>query len=108
MSTREHRSIKSLKSRDNLRDNMTPMELVLTSLAEMTATELHRAHDSQGYGELASDAHEAGEVGGATRRDIEGRIGRQVVSPENAQTLTQPSEQQLPLFGEPEPRSQDE
>jgi DNA-damage-inducible protein D len=108
VSTQEHRAIKSLKPRENLRDNMTPMELVLTSLAEMTATELHRTHDSQGYGELADDAHEAGEVSGATRRDIEARIGRPVVSHENAKTLTQPSEQQLSLFGEPEAQAKGE
>jgi DNA-damage-inducible protein D len=45
--------------------------------------ELHQAHDSQGFDELHQDAHEAGEVGGAARRDVEARTQRPVVSSEN-------------------------
>jgi hypothetical protein len=67
---------------------MTPLELALTILTETTSTALHQAHDAQGIGELAADAREAGEVGGAARRDVETRLGRPVVSGENYKTLT--------------------
>ena len=98
ITTAEHKSIKSLKKRDNLRDSMSIVELALTSLAEATSTALHREHDSQGFGELQGDAREAGEVAGAARKDIETRLGRPVVTSENHQSLTQPI-QQAPLFG---------
>lgn len=88
VSTEEHKAVKALKKRDNLRDSMTPLELALTILSETTATALHQAHDAQGMGALSSDAREAGEVGGAARRDVEARLGRPVVSAENHETLT--------------------
>ncbi|HEV7129729.1 MAG TPA: BRO family protein, partial [Ktedonobacterales bacterium] len=86
--TEEHKVIKRLKRRDNLRDSMTPLELVLTSLAEATATELHQAHDAQGFDELDRDAYQAGGIAGATRQQIEAQSGRAVVSPVNHTTLT--------------------
>jgi len=79
----EHKQIKSLSSRHNLRDSMTTLELLLTGLAEETSKTLHQARDSQGMRALEKDAHEAGEVGGAARRDIEQRSGQPVVSAEN-------------------------
>lgn len=91
----EHKQIKSLKPRDNLRDSMTTLELLLTGLAEETAKTLHQARDSHGVSALQHDAHEAGEVGGAARRDIEQRSGRPVVSPENYRTLTTQSDHSL-------------
>lgn len=93
VSTDEHKQVKELKKRENLRDNMTPLELALTILSEATATELHQTRDSQGMLELQHDADEAGEVGGAARRDIEARTGRPVVSSENAKSLTARAEQ---------------
>ena len=101
VSTDEHKAIKALRKRDNLRDSMTPLELALTILSETTATALHQARDSQGMGKLAADAQEAGEVGGAARQDVETRIGRPVVSAENHRSLTAPT-QQGRLFGEVE------
>lgn len=100
LSTSEHRQVKHIGQRQNLRDSMTTMELLLTALSEETARELHQARDSQGYGELHRDAGEAGEVGGAARRDIEGRTGRPVVSGENYKTLRQGGQRALqePLF----------
>lgn len=92
-SVAEHKQVKALKARDNLRDSMTTMELLLTALSEETAKTLHQVHDSQGFGELQGDAREAGDVAGATRRDIEARTGVPVVSSENYKSLTarQPS-----------------
>jgi DNA-damage-inducible protein D len=85
----------------NPRDSMTTMELLLTALAEETAKELHQVHDSQGFAELRDDAGEAGEVGGAARRDIEARTGRPVMSGENDKMLRQGRQRELqdPPFG---------
>ncbi len=100
ISTAEHRSVKHIGQRQNLRDSMTTMELLLTALTEETAKELHQTRDSQGYHELHRDTEEAGEVGGATRRDIETRTGRPVASGENYKTLRQGRQRELqsPLF----------
>lgn len=96
---REHQAIKHIGRTHNLRDSMTRVELALSTLAEATAAELHQTRDSQGFEELRSDTQEAGEVGGAARRDIEARTGHPVVSGENYKTLRQGrmAARQLPL-----------
>lgn len=106
----EHRQVKHIGQRQNLRDSMTTLELALTILAEETAKELHQAHDSQGFGELHEDTQEAGEVGGATRRDIEARTGRPVISSENYKTLRRGRQRELqsPLFPPDTPDAGDE
>ena len=88
VSTDAHRQVKSLKQRDNLRDNMTTLELALTMLSEATSTTLHQTRDSQGLMELQRDALRAGEIAGNARQQIESETGRPVVSPENAKSLT--------------------
>lgn len=102
LTTAEHKATKHIGQRANLRDSMTTLELALTILAEETSKELHQVHDSQGYGKLQQDTEEAGEVGGAARRDIEARTGRPVVSSENYKTLRQGRQRELqdPLFPE--------
>lgn len=95
----EHKAVKGLKKRHNLRDSMTVLELLLTQLGEATATELHQAHDSHGFGELQGDTQQAGRIAGDTRRQIEEQSGRPVVSPENYRTLTQPFQQPQLLNG---------
>ena len=97
----EHKRIKSLGARHNLRDSMTTLELLLTGLAEETAKTLHQARDSQGMRALERDTHEAGEVGGAARRDIEQRSGQPVVSAENYRTLTAQSDHRSLESAEP-------
>jgi len=92
---REHKRIKELTPRHNLRDSMTNLELLLTGLAEETAKTLHQARDSQGLRQLERDTREAGEVGGSARRDIEQRSGQSVVSLENYRTLTTRSDHSL-------------
>ncbi len=96
---RDHQAIKHIGRTQNLRDSMTRVELALSTLAEATAAELHQTRDSQGYEALRSDTQEAGEVGGAARRDIEARTGHPVVSGENYKTLRQGriAARQLPL-----------
>ncbi len=102
ITTAEHKAVKALKKRDNLRDSMSLVELALTSLAEATAAELHRVHDSQGFPRLQGDTQQAGRIAGDTRRQIEEQTHRPVVSSENYKTLTQPSQQTQLLSGEDE------
>uniref|UniRef100_A0A831UBP3 Phage antirepressor protein n=1 Tax=Geobacter metallireducens TaxID=28232 RepID=A0A831UBP3_GEOME len=83
----EYKEVKGLK-RENLRDHMTDMELILTMLAEATTTKLHRDRDSQGFEPLQKDARDGGAVAGRTREDIERQSGKPVVSGENFKELT--------------------
>lgn len=79
ITTSEHKKIKNLKN-ENLRNNMSPMELVLTSLAEVTTTELHKTNNSQGFHELKIDAHDGGEIASITRKNIENKLGKFVIT----------------------------
>ncbi len=99
MSIQEHKNLKGLK-RENVRDHMTNLELILTMLGEETTTTLHQDRDSQGFTELQKDAREGGEVAGSTREDIEQRIGRSVVSPTNYLHLTAGKKREKPLKSE--------
>ena len=78
----EHKELKGLQ-KENLRDHMNPMELVLTMLGEVTTTELHRERDSQGIPKLRCDAKDGGAVAGRAREDIEQQLGTSVVSSSN-------------------------
>ena len=82
----EYKQVKGLE-RENLRDHMTDIELILTMLAEATTSKLHRDRDSQGFEPLQKDAREGGNVAGRTRRDIEKRSGKAVVTSENYKEL---------------------
>ena len=81
---KKHKTIKNLDKNQVLRDNMSPLELALTTLAEVTTTELHRTNDSYGIAELKIDAHDGGEVAAITRRNIEKKIGKPIVTSEKA------------------------
>ena len=63
---------------------MSAMELALMTLAEVTTTEIHKTNDSQGFYELKQDAHDGGEIASITRKNIEDKIGKPVVTKENA------------------------
>ena len=82
----DYKQVKGLE-RENLRDHMTDIELILTMLGEATTTKLHRDRDSQGLEPLKKDAQEGGAVAGSTRRDIERRSGKPVVTGENFKGL---------------------
>ena len=82
----DYKQVKGLE-RENLRDHMTDIELILTMLGEATTTKLHRDRDSQGLEPLKKDAQEGGAVAGSTRRDIEKRSGKPVVTGENFKVL---------------------
>jgi len=83
----EYKQVKSL-ARENLRDHMTDIELILTMLAEATTTKLHRDRDSQGMKPLTKDAKDGGAVAGRTRKDIEHQTGKPVISAENFKQLS--------------------
>src|SRR5258708_19038371 len=92
----DHKEHKGLQ-KENLRDHMTDLELILTMLGEATSTTLHRERDSQGMPELQKDASDAGGVAGRTRKDIEAQTGTPVVSSNNYLDLPKkPRQQQLP------------
>lgn len=83
----EYKQVKAL-ARENLRDHMTDIELILTMLGEATTTKLHRDRDSVGMAPLKKDAKDGGAVAGRTRKDIEKQSGKPVISPENFKQLT--------------------
>ncbi|HAS82815.1 MAG TPA: phage antirepressor protein [Verrucomicrobia bacterium] len=83
----EYKQVKDLE-RENLRDHMTDIELILTMLAEATTTELHRDRDSQGMKPLTKDAQDGGAVAGRTRKDIESQTGKPVISGSNFKQLS--------------------
>ncbi|NLZ76653.1 MAG: phage antirepressor protein, partial [Spirochaetales bacterium] len=70
--------------KENLRDNMSTLELVLTMLAEATTTELTQTLNPHGLEENKEIAKEGGTVAGNTRKDIEARTGRSVITQKNA------------------------
>lgn len=90
----EYRAVKGLK-RENLRDHMNDIELILTMLAEATTTKLHRDRDSVGFEPLKNDAQDGGAVAGRTRKDIEEKSGKPVVSAENFKSLTEKRRKKL-------------
>jgi len=88
MSTRQYKNLKGLK-KENLRDNMSTLELVLNMLAEATTTELSKTQNPQGLQENKEVAIEGGTVAGNARKDIEQRTGRSVITAENRTQLSQ-------------------
>ncbi len=83
MSTKEYKTFKGLK-KENLRDNMTTLELVLNMLAEATTTELTRQTNPQGLEENKAVAKRGGTVAGNARKEIEAQTGKPVISKQNA------------------------
>lgn len=88
LTTNQHKELKKLNNKQNLRDNMSPLELALTTLAEVTTTELHKTNNSQGMKSLRYDAQEGGEIASITRKNIEKKLGKKVVTEENALSFT--------------------
>ncbi len=88
MSTREYKNLKGLK-KENLRDNMSTLELVLNMLAEATTTELTKTQNPKGLQENKDIAKEGGTVAGNARKDIEQRTGKPVITAENRTQLSQ-------------------
>ena len=88
MSTRQYKNLKGLK-KENLRDNMTTLELVLNMLAEATTTEISKQKAPSTFSENMAVAREGGEAAGIARKAVEERTGVPVVTPKNAAQLNQ-------------------
>lgn len=86
LSTRQYKKLKGLK-KENLRDNMTTLELVLNMLAEATTTELSKTTKPATFSENRQVTQTGGAIAGNTRREIEATTGKPVISPQNAAQL---------------------
>ena len=91
MTTGEYKRHKGL-TKENLRDNMTNIELALNTLAEVTATELSRQQNPHGMTQTRQTAQEGGEVARNAREDIEQRLGHTIISSERASDYIRPIE----------------
>ncbi len=88
MSTRQYKNLKGLK-KENLRDNMTTLELVLNMLAEATTTEISKQKTPKTFSENLAVAREGGEAAGIARKAVEERTGVPVITSKNAAQLNQ-------------------
>lgn len=83
MTTREYKNLKDLK-KENLRDNMSTLEIVLNMLAEATTTELTKTKNPQGLDENKKVAKDGGSIAGNARKEIEKETGQPVITSKNA------------------------
>mgnify|MGYP000301548777 CR=1 FL=1 len=88
MSTRQYKNLKGLK-KENLRDNMTTLELVLNMLAEATTTEISKQKAPETFSENIDVARAGGKVAGDARKAIESQTGVPVITSKNAAQLHQ-------------------
>ena len=87
MTTREYKNLKGLK-KENLRDNMSTLEIVLNMLAEATTTELTKTKNPQGLDENKKVAKDGGSIAGNARKEIEKETGQPVITSKNAIDFT--------------------
>ena len=88
MSTRQYKNLKGLK-KENLRDNMTTLELVLNMLAEATTTEISKQKAPETFSDHVDVARAGGKVAGDARKAIEAQTGVPVITEKNAVQLNQ-------------------
>lgn len=88
MSTRQYKQLKGLK-KENLRDNMSTLELVLNMLAEATTTEISKQKEPETFSENIAVARAGGEAAGEARKAVEARTGVPVITEKNATQLHQ-------------------
>lgn len=86
MSTRQYKNLKGLK-KENLRDNMSDTELVLTMLAEASTRDISREAKPEGFSASMDIARQGGEVAGVARKALEERTGKPVITEKNAAQL---------------------
>lgn len=86
MSTKQYKHLKGLK-KENLRDNMSDLELVLTMLSEATTTEISKQAQPQSFSENMEVAQRGGKVAGDARKAIEAETGKPVITAQNAAEL---------------------
>ena len=88
MNTRQYKNLKGLK-KENLRDNMSNLELVLTMLAEASTKEISEAENPQTFEENRAVANRGGSVAGGARKSIENQTGKSVITSQNATELNE-------------------
>ena len=95
--TRQYKQYKGLK-KENLRDNMTNIELALNILAEASTTEISKAQNPKGFKQSAAVARKGGKIAGDARKKLEAQTGRSVISREKASDYLPPADriQELP------------
>ena len=86
LTTKQYKNLKGLK-KENLRDNMTNLELVLNMLAETATTEISEKRQPKNFPENKKVAREGGTIAGNTRREIESKTGKKVITSKNAKDL---------------------
>ena len=91
MSTKQYKQHKGLK-KENLRDNMTNIELALNILAEASTTEISKAQNPKGYKQSAQVARKGGEIAGDARAKLEAQVGHSVISKEKASDYLPPAD----------------
>ncbi len=94
MTTKEYKNLKQLK-KENLRDNMTNLELVLNMLAETSTTELSKKEKPETFLENKKVARKGGGVAGSARKDLEEKLGDSIISPLNAKDLENNKSKQI-------------
>ena len=88
MTTRQYKKLKGLK-KENLRDNMSDLELVLTMLAEATTTEISKTVKPATFSENQKVAQKGGSIAGNTRKEIEETTGKPVITAQNVNDFRQ-------------------
>ncbi len=92
----EYKQFKGLERKNqNLRDHMTDWELILTMVGEKATTDITVTQNSQGLDECKDSAHEGGTIAQHTRKELEQKIGKPLVSQDNFLHLTEPKKKQL-------------
>ena len=86
MTTKEYKKLKDLR-KENLRDNMTNVELVLNMLAEVSTTEISKERNPKTFEESKTIAKQGGEVAKNARQNIEKQLGHKVITSKNAKNL---------------------
>lgn len=90
-STKQYKQFKGLK-KENLRDNMTNLEIALNILAEASATELSKQRDPKGFNAQKKVAKDGGSVAKAARNELESKLGHSIISPAKASDYLLPEE----------------
>ena len=90
-STKQYKQFKGLK-KENLRDNMTNLEIALNILAEASATELSKQRDPKGFNAQKRVAKDGGSVAKAARNQLENKLGHSIISPAKASDYLLPEE----------------
>lgn len=92
--TKQYKNLKDLK-KENLRDHMTNLELVLNMLAEATTTEISKEKNPKTFFDNKKIARQGGTIAGNTRREIEAKTGKKVVTSQNARQLDKNKDKEL-------------